>query len=369
MRIQFTRDLSTADALIQALAGEYDVQVLSIRSTELRERMHGVRIAPVRERPGWLPTLAKVFGSETIPPVYLSGFMRATREFNPDILVLMECNRLDLLQALRYKREHPSCRLVLWTETKRLPKYLVTRTVMRIFLSVVRVHRDMFSRVITYTDAGRIFWEPRTLGAVPVSVIPPLVDTTDLYPDPHTVWMPEGKLRIIMNARFVPFKRHEDMVAALARIKERGVPFAMTFIGSDSARRSEIEDLVATQGLQEHVTFLEPIPHEQMRELLVSHDVLVLPSYNEALGLVVPEAMSCGLPTITSDTVGANVYVKEGETGFVFPTYNHEALADYLERICHPETLRAMGARAREHFVRNFSHDVLHGKLTEALLR
>ena len=171
-----------------------------------------------------------------------------------------------------------------------------------------------------------------------------------------------------MNARFVPFKRHEDMVAALTQLKKRGTPFSMTFIGNNSTERFEIETLVKAHDLSGEVTFLDPQPYGQMRGLLAMHDVLVLPSYNEALGLVVPEAMACGLPTITSDTVGANVYVKEGETGFIFPTYDHVALAECLIAISDPQVLSRMGEAAREHFARNFSQSVLHRKFAKTLL-
>lgn len=368
MRIQFTRDLSTADALIQTLAPEHDIQVLSIREKALRERMRDVQIVSVHERPNWLIMLAKMFSRETIPPVYLDGFKRATDEFRPDVLVLMECNRLDLFQALRYKRKNPSCQLVLWTETKRLPKNPVTRMVMQLFLFVVRKYEHLFSHIITYTDEGAAFWKTRLRDTLPITTIPPLVNMAQFYPDSSRLWMPTGKLRIIMNARFVPFKRHEDMVAALTQLKKRGTPFSMTFIGNNSTERFEIETLVKAHDLSGEVTFLDPQPYGQMRGLLAMHDVLVLPSYNEALGLVVPEAMACGLPTITSDTVGANVYVKEGETGFIFPTYDHVALAECLIAISDPQVLSRMGEAAREHFARNFSQSVLHRKFAKTLL-
>ena len=65
--------------------------------------------------------------------------------------------------------------------------------------------------------------------------------------------------------------------------------------------------------------------------LLPTCDVLVLPSAQDGFGLVVLEAMACGLPVIVSDRVGAADCVEEGKNGFIFPFGVKEALADRLK--------------------------------------
>jgi glycosyltransferase involved in cell wall biosynthesis len=60
-------------------------------------------------------------------------------------------------------------------------------------------------------------------------------------------------------------------------------------------------------------------------------DVLVLPSESETWGLVVNEAMACGLPAIVSDAVGcAPDLIEEGKTGFTYPVGDVDALAGRL---------------------------------------
>ena len=99
------------------------------------------------------------------------------------------------------------------------------------------------------------------------------------------------------------------------------------------------------------------MPLSEMPELYRAHDVLILPSYNEAIGMVVPEAMSCGRPTVTSDSVGANVYVKNGVTGFIFTTGDINSLAETLQKCCDQNKLKHMGAAARLHIIENYSAD------------
>ena len=63
-------------------------------------------------------------------------------------------------------------------------------------------------------------------------------------------------------------------------------------------------------------------------------DVLVLPSESETWGLVVNEAMACGLPAIVSAAVGcAPDLIEEGRTGFTYPMGDIVALADRLHRM------------------------------------
>ena len=70
-------------------------------------------------------------------------------------------------------------------------------------------------------------------------------------------------------------------------------------------------------------------------------DVLVLPSESESWGLVVNEAMACGLPAIVSNNVGcAPDLIEEGRTGFTFPLGDVGALSDRLAALA---TLKQSG--------------------------
>jgi glycosyltransferase involved in cell wall biosynthesis len=130
-------------------------------------------------------------------------------------------------------------------------------------------------------------------------------------------------------------------------VKEQGKKVKVTFVGKTGDDKESIRAYVKDIGLENVVTFLDPVPEKDMQKLYTSHDVLVLPSYNEAIGLAVPEAMACGLPTITSDTVGANVYVKKDVTGYIYVTYNVKELAECIVKIHNRERIIAMGQAAR----------------------
>ncbi len=64
---------------------------------------------------------------------------------------------------------------------------------------------------------------------------------------------------------------------------------------------------------------LENMPFAQLRELCIQSDVMVCPTKGEAFGLTMLEAMACGVPVITSDFGGQNLFINE-TNGWLLPT-------------------------------------------------
>jgi glycosyltransferase involved in cell wall biosynthesis len=79
--------------------------------------------------------------------------------------------------------------------------------------------------------------------------------------------------------------------------------------------------------------WFETIPHSQVLDVMMRSDVLVLPSISEAFGLVVTEALACGVPVIVTPNVGACDLVCDGREGFVVPVCSAEAIAERLNQL------------------------------------
>jgi glycosyltransferase involved in cell wall biosynthesis len=94
--------------------------------------------------------------------------------------------------------------------------------------------------------------------------------------------------------------------------------------------------------------WFETIPHERVMEIMTESDVLVLPSLGEGFGLVVTEALACGLPVIVTPNVGASDLVCDGREGFVVPVCSAEAIADRLNTLSRDrELLNGMSRNAQ----------------------
>lgn len=89
---------------------------------------------------------------------------------------------------------------------------------------------------------------------------------------------------------------------------------------------------------------------QQLAKYYSSADVFVLPTRQDVWGLVINEAMSFGLPVITTDHCAAGLeLIQNGINGYVLPVDDVQALADTLCGLCaNPKTIEAMGRSARE---------------------
>lgn len=108
------------------------------------------------------------------------------------------------------------------------------------------------------------------------------------------------------------------------------------------------------------VTFVGFLNQTEITRAYVAADCLVLPSdYGETWGLVVNEAMACGLAAIVSDRVGCGPdLIEEGVTGAVFPFGDADVLAGRLLDLAQDlRRLQAMGQRAQERVLQDYSVD------------
>jgi glycosyltransferase involved in cell wall biosynthesis len=103
---------------------------------------------------------------------------------------------------------------------------------------------------------------------------------------------------------------------SLAWLKFSGQRFSVVMVHPKIAKDLFTKGLIIALGLQSYITIL-PFQKE-MATFYAEIDALVLPSLNEAFGLVVTEAMSHGVIPIVSSTAGAAELIQQGETGFVF---------------------------------------------------
>lgn len=140
-----------------------------------------------------------------------------------------------------------------------------------------------------------------------------------------------GERLVLFVGRLVPFKRPLDAIEAVARLGDeaRGILVAVAGAGplADAIvrRAGELGVRLAMLGFRNQAA---------LPALYAAADVLVLPSdANETWGLVVNEAMACGLPAVVSDAVGcAPDLVDDGATGFRYPCGSVTAFAVALGR-------------------------------------
>ena len=167
--------------------------------------------------------------------------------------------------------------------------------------------------------------------------------------------IPDDVTCFLFCGKLIPKKHPLDLLRALVRAVETGAPAHVLIVG-DGELMAEARALVDSRRLP--VTFAGFLNQTEIVSAYVAADCLVLPSdTGETWGLVVNEAMACGLPAIVSDQVGCGPdLVSDDVTGATFPMGDVEALAQRLiEFAGDPDRLPELGAAARERVVSHYS--------------
>lgn len=163
-------------------------------------------------------------------------------------------------------------------------------------------------------------------------------------------WSPDDKI-ILMVAVLRGGKGHELLFDALPRIR-RHVPGAKVKLVGAGEREAALRASAAPLG--DAVTFMGE--RMDVAELLGAADLLVLPSWSEALPTVLIEASAAALPVVATDVGGSAEIVADGETGFIIPPGDPDALvARTVEVLSSDELGRRMGERGLARVRRLFS--------------
>jgi glycosyltransferase involved in cell wall biosynthesis len=147
--------------------------------------------------------------------------------------------------------------------------------------------------------------------------------------------------------RLVEQKGIGRLLDAWSRLPEAvRAEWSLLFVG-DGPEAARVRD--AAQRRPGEIARLPAVPPAQLPELYAAGDLLVFPSLGDAWGLVVNEALACGLPVLCSTLAGcAEDLVEPDVTGWRFDPTDAAATTAALEMALRCETLERMGLHARD---------------------
>lgn len=138
---------------------------------------------------------------------------------------------------------------------------------------------------------------------------------------PQEMYAKRAKLtnsRFVFIGRLLPLKGVHFAVRALAQIRQRIPDATLTIIG-DGPYEKWLRGVVDRCGISNSVEFIGLLPRNQILNTLHQYTALIFPSLHDSGGMVVLEALSCGLPVVCLDLGGPGVLVNES-CGIVVPT-------------------------------------------------
>src|SRR3972149_2326633 len=158
-----------------------------------------------------------------------------------------------------------------------------------------------------------------------------------------------------------------DLLSAFSRLKKEVDDVTLLIVGTGME-----EDALKKRCLHENikdVIFAGFVDYEQLPGYFGLSDLFVLPSKEEVWGLVINEAMACGLPVITTVKVGASAdLVRDGVNGFVVRDGEPHELYNAMRKIVADSGLRQKMADASGQMIKNFGAEHTARGVKEAIL-
>lgn len=172
-------------------------------------------------------------------------------------------------------------------------------------------------------------------------------------------------LRLLYVGRIVPYKGLHYVLRALSALEDSS-QVSLTIVG-DGPFRAECENLAKELGIENSVIWVGSKSHDEVVEYFHQSDVFIQPAIKEAGGIVILEAMACGLPVICLKRGGPGTIVNS-DCGFAIEAISPDFIIIQMARIIddfrnNPTLLKGMSLRARKTVESQFDWKRLASKI------
>lgn|GEM_PF-366799 len=208
--------------------------------------------------------------------------------------------------------------------------------------------------VMVLSEEERERWQECCPGARFETVLNPFVPPAGAASAPPRPPLDGRPAELLFVGRFIPSKGIFDLLEAMpAVLARRPCRLRMAGFGSHEGRIHETIDRLGLAGRVEVVGY---VSGDDLDRLYAESDALVLPTYfGEGFPTVFPEAMSFGLPIVTTYTRGAADLLEEGAQALFVPARDPAVLADRLLDLLGDDRLRAKMGEAERRRVLDFA--------------
>lgn len=188
-----------------------------------------------------------------------------------------------------------------------------------------------------------------------IEVIPNFIDSELFKPSANGSFRkhiaPNGEKILVHTSNFRQVKRVPDTLRIFQQVRAE-LPAKLVLVG-DGPDRSECERLSRQLNICDDVKFLGK--QEALVDILNASDIFLIPSQSESFGLAALEAMSCGLPVVSSSVGGLPELIKHNECGFIAEIGDVDRMAKYvLDLLTNERKYELFSKNARERAVTKF---------------
>ena len=164
---------------------------------------------------------------------------------------------------------------------------------------------------------------------------------------------------VAMFARLLKEKGVEDYCKAAELIKNGNSEIRFLLYGQRERETDYIVKDYVSKGVIEYKGIVADMPRE-----LKKVGMVVLPSYREGSSRIIMEAMSCGRPVITYDTIGCNHLINNENDGLIVPLRDIHALSEAIVKVYkNNQYAEELGKNARRRAVNEYDSSIINEKI------
>lgn len=347
-----------------------DIEIIMVLSNKFpfyEKNKYKVVVLPVSDIADYLYFYKKE------PNAYLLKYGKELEELflreKPDIVITNLFYLPSTVQAASLCRKH-SIPFFLQTELKRMPSSNIDSLLFKAFVKTWGEKIiETTNLLIPWVKESEEYFKKNfpSIKEKIVEAILPGVDTKIFFPKKEkSSTHKSNRLEVLMVGRFVAYKKHSDIIRAVAALHAEKIPVRLTLIGEGPTLAKNM--LLAKElGIKKQVLFLGKIPYQNIVKYYRETDIFVLPSFNEAIGISVSEAMACQVPCVISDTCGAKDYVEEGVSGLIFETGSVTDLIQKIKILLDKKLRIKMGKEAAKRIKKEFSLEKQAKKMSKLI--
>lgn len=172
---------------------------------------------------------------------------------------------------------------------------------------------------------------------------------------------------ILYLSNFIETKGILVLLEAAHLLKSQNIKFKLNLVGAPRGDiMKKMNHLIEKYHLQDQIISMGPKYDNEKKEAFQNADIFVLPTYNEAWGLVNLEAMQASLPVISTYEGAIPDIIDDGITGFIVKKQNASDLAEKIAILLNDEKLRIeMGKKGKEKFLNNYTYEIIEKRIVE----
>jgi phosphoheptose isomerase len=205
--------------------------------------------------------------------------------------------------------------------------------------------------LIQYYDA-----DPGKISEIPCGFDPKELWPVDKREARRKIGVPENAWVVLQLGRMVPRKGVDTAIQGFARMaKEQNINARMVIVGGESRKPNlainpeigRLQKIAEEEGVLDRVIFSGQRQRKELKDYFSAADVFISTPWYEPFGITPIESMACGTPVIGSNVGGIKYTVVDGQTGYLVPPNDPQAIARKLtELYCNPEKLSRFSQQA-----------------------